>query len=67
MSSRVVTSPMKANHSNGVTSKLANVSLFGGGAGRRNREVGRHDQLLFSTACAAASRAIGTRNGEHDT
>ena len=29
--------------------------------------VSRHDQLLLSTACAAASRAIGTRNGEHET
>ena len=43
------------------------VVVGGSRGGGRNREVRWHDQLLSSTACAAASRAIGTRNGEHET
>ena len=61
----------------GCTSSIVKFSIAPGNTSSRNAAISSASvQLLFdqavdpavpSAACAAASRAIGTRNGEHDT
>ena len=80
--SRQVWNGMRTRARIGPTSSIVKCSIAPGNTSSRNAAISSAEQLLRhatssllkrstprcrAPACAAASRAIGTRNGEHDT
>jgi hypothetical protein len=67
--SSVATKATKANHTHGGTWKSTKRSSASAVAARTSELTGYavEDASLPITAWAAANRAIGTRNGEHET